>query len=239
MRLARQFFWPHMKQDIRNFITLCDVCQLVKSSQLLPAGLLQPLQIPHAIWEDVALDFIVGLPSSRGYTVIFVVVDRLSKYSHFVPMRSNFSAYSVAEAFVQHIVRLHDIPKSIVSDRDKVFTGTFWNHLFKLQGTTLAMSLAYHPQTDGQSEVLNRCLEMYLRCFVFDCPSTWVSFLPWAEYWYNTSYQESIGMTPFNTVYGREPPVLVTDFTIQDTPPDVHSLLQERDTVLLKLKNNL
>lgn len=101
------------------------------------------------------------------------------------------------------------------------------------------MSSAYHPQTDGQSEVLNKTLEMYLRCFVFDHPSQWVRFLPWAELWYNTSYHESIGTTPFEAVYGRPPPVIVTDATVQDTPPDVLSLLQQRDEVLQQVKLHL
>lgn len=152
------------------------------------------------------MDFIVGLPPSKGYTVILVVVDRLSKYGHFIPLRAAFDAFTVAEAFIQNIVKLHGIPKSIVTDRDKVFTGHFWHRLFKSQGITLAMSSAYHPQTDGQSEVLNKSLEMYLRCFVSEQPRLWTKFLPWAEYWYNTSHHMSIGMTPFKAVYGRDPP---------------------------------
>lgn len=95
------------------------------------------------------MDFIIGLPSSFGYTIIMVVIDRLSKYAHFLPMRTDYSSKTVAESFMHNIVKLHGVPKSIVSDRDKVFTSSFWQHLFKLQGTTLAMSSAYHPQSDG------------------------------------------------------------------------------------------
>lgn len=114
------------------------------------------------------MDFITGLPNSHGFTVIMVVVDCLSKYAHFVPMKADYNRKSVAEAFMSQIVKLHGIPKSIVSDRDKVFTSAFWQQLFKLQGTTLAMTSAYHPQSDGQPENLNKGLEMYLRCFTFE-----------------------------------------------------------------------
>lgn len=155
------------------------------------------------------MDFITGLPKSFGFTVIMVVIDRLTKYAHFVAMKTDYSSKSVAEAFMTNIVKLHGIPKSIVSDRDKVFTSSFWQQLFKLQGTTLAMSTTYHPQSDGQSEALNKCVEMYLRCFTFDNPKGWFKMLPLAEYWYNSAYQNSAGMTPFRAVYGREPPGLM------------------------------
>lgn len=134
------------------------VCQQAKTSNTLPAGLLQPLLIPSQVWEDVAIDFITGLPMSFGYTTILVVIDRLTKYAHLLPMKSDYSSRSVAEIFMQNVVKLHGMPKSIVSDRDKVFTSSFWQHIFKLQGTTLAMTSAYHPQLDGQSEVLNKGL---------------------------------------------------------------------------------
>ena len=105
------------------------------------------------------MDFIEGLPSSNGYTVIMVVVDRLTKYAHFVALKHPFSAVSVAKEFVANVVRLHRIPTSIVSDRDKVFISAFWRTLYNLQGTKLCMSSSYHPQSDGQTEVVNRTLE--------------------------------------------------------------------------------
>ena len=168
-----------------------------------------------------------------------VVVDRLSKFAHFIPLRTDFNSKQVAEAFISNVVKLHGIPKSIVSDRDKIFLSSFWQQLFKLQGTTLKMSSSYHPQTDGQSEVVNKTLEMYLRCFVFENPKAWTNFLPWAQYWYNTSYHHSLGMSPFKVLYGRDPPALVRyQHNLQDSPT-IQSTLQQRDLILDRLKANL
>jgi hypothetical protein len=109
------------------------------------------------------MDFIEGLPSSNGYAMIFVVVDRFTKYSHFFRVKHPFTATSIAQVFLDNVVKLHGIPKSIVCDRDKVFTSSFWTPLFKLLKTDLRLSFAYHPQSDGQTERVNQCLEMFLR----------------------------------------------------------------------------
>ena len=185
------------------------------------------------------MDFITGLPNSKGYTIVLVVVDRLSKYAHFIPMKSDYTAKVVAEAFFHNVVKLHGVPKSIVSDRDKVFTSNFWQHLFKLQGTSLAMSSAYHRQSDGQTEAVNKVLEMFLRCYTYDHPKLWHKALTWAELWYNTSYHTSAGMTPFVVVYGRQPPSIVKYLVNSDDPPQVQELLRDRDQILQQLKANL
>nr|KYP46439.1 Transposon Ty3-I Gag-Pol polyprotein [Cajanus cajan] len=186
-RISAQFYWSGMQKDVKEFVQQCLVCQQAKSATTLPAGLLQPLPIPMQIWEDLAMDFITGLPLSHGFTVILVVIDRLSKYAHFFTMKTDYTSKQVAEIFVKNVVKLHGFPKTIVSDRDKVFTSQFWQHLFKLSGTTINLTTAYHPQSDGQSEALNKCLEMYLRCFTHDSPKDWAQLLPWAEFWYNTA----------------------------------------------------
>jgi hypothetical protein len=238
-RIKAQFYWPSMKKDILHYVQTCIICQQAKASNTLSAGLLQPLPIPAQVWEDVAMDFITGLPMSYGYTTILVVIDRLTKYTHFFPMKSDYSSKSVAEIFMNNIVKLHGMPKSIVSDRDKVFTSSYWQHLFKLQGTTLAMTSAYHPQSDGQSEVLNKGLELFLRCFTFHNPKSWYKALSWAEFWYNTALQTSIGMTPFKALYGRDPPTLLRYESQANDPPTLQEELMERDRLLQQLKAHL
>ncbi|GAU25204.1 hypothetical protein TSUD_151040 [Trifolium subterraneum] len=238
-RVKAQFYWSDMKKDIVEYVQNCEICQKAKTANTLPAGLLQPLPIPSQVWEDVAMDFITGLPLSHGYTVILVVIDRLTKYAHFIPLKTDYTSKIVAEAFMHHIVKLHGMPKSIVSDRDKVFTSNFWQQLFKLQGTSLAMSSAYHPQSDGQSEVLNRTLELFLRCFTFNNPKAWYKALSWSEFWYNTAFQTSIGMTPFKALYGRDPPTLVRYEAQAGDPPALQEELMGRDKLLQQLKSNL
>ena len=169
-RLAANVYWVGMKGVVQEFVRSCDVCQRQKYLASSPGGLLQPLPIPERIWEDISMDFIIGLPKSKGYEAIFVVVDRLSKYCHFIPLKHPYTARSLAEIFSKEVVKLHGIPMSIVSDRDPIFMSNFWRELFKAQGTQLKMSSSYHPESDDQTEVVNRCLETYLRCFISDQP---------------------------------------------------------------------
>lgn len=238
-RLASNFFWRHMRHDVQIFVAACQICQQMKDSHLHPTGLLQPLPIPDQVFEDIAMDFITCLPSSKGKTTIMIVVDRLTKYGHFIQLPSTFSTHTVAEAFVVGIIRLHGPPRTIVTDRDPRFLHLFWQEIHRLQGSTLAMSTAYHPQTDGQSGALNKCVEQYLRCFVAEVPSHWVAMIPWAEYWYNTSYQTTSGMTPFQALYGREPPTIARYILGSTASELVESYLLQRDEVLQILRHNL
>lgn len=169
-RVQADFYWQGQKASVREFIQNCSVCQQNKWENLHLAGLLQPLSIPMQIWAAISMNFIDGLPKVRGKSVLYVVVDRFSKYAHFIPLSHSYSATSVVHVFFTQIFRLHGLPESIVSDRDPVFTSNFWRELFRLSGTSLAFSSAYHPQSDGQTEVVNRMIEMYLRCFVGDQP---------------------------------------------------------------------
>ncbi|KAH9670344.1 hypothetical protein KPL70_016945 [Citrus sinensis] len=185
------------------------------------------------------MDFITSLPQSNGKTIIWVIVDRLSKYGHFCALPEGVTAPKLAEYFVREYVRLHGFPRSIVNDHDPLFISEFWRELFKLQGTELRPSTAYHPQTDGQTEVVNRCLETYLRAFTGDYPNRWSAALPWAEYWYNTSTHSSTGFSPFQVVYGRPPPPLV-GYSSEDTSIDsLNSALLDREALLATVKLNL
>ena len=235
-RVAGQFYWVGMKGDIKRHVNECQICQINKTNSLSPAGLLQPLPIPQNIWEDISMDFIEALPRSDGFDTIWVIVDCLSKYSHFVPLRHPFNAKCLARLFVKEIIRLHGIPKSIVSDRSNIFMGTFWKEIHKLQGTKLNFTSAYHLESDGQSEVVNKRLGNYLRCFSSTKPASWHSWLPWAEFCYNTSYHVSTRTTPFHIVYGRDPPALCRYGNPKLPVDDIDCYLQERDHVLTLLK---
>jgi hypothetical protein len=238
-KIADNIYWIGMQKRIRDYVRACDVCQRQKYAATTPGGLLQPLPIPNAIWEDLSLDFITGLPKSKGYDAVLVVVDRLSKYGHFILLKHPYTAKTVAEIFVREVVRLHGTPHSIISDRDPIFVSHFWKELFKLQGTKLQMSSAYHPETDGQTEVLNRCLESYLRCFASEQPKSWSHWIPWAEYWYNTTYHISIGKTPFEVVYGRQAPSLLRFLSNETKVQAVALELSDRDEALSQLKAHL
>lgn len=189
-------------------LSLWDV-PTAESGDNSPSGLLQPLPIPSQVWEDLTMDFIEGLPRSNGFDTVVVVVDGFTKFAHFLPLKHPFNASSVASVFVKEIVRLHRFPSTIVSDRDKVFMSNFWRELFRLQGTALLRSTTYHPQMDGQSEIVNKVVETYLRCFIQGNPRKWVYWLAWTEFWHNTSYHTTTKCTPFKELYGRDPPRLV------------------------------
>ncbi|KAL2604962.1 hypothetical protein AAZX31_09G110200 [Glycine max] len=171
-----------MKATIMEYIHQCDVCQRKKYQALSPTGLLQHIPIPEIVWDDISLDFITSLPHSQGYDVILVVIDRLSKYAHFLSLKHPYTACSVAEVFIKEVVKLHGFPKSIISDHDPLFLSKFWSELFHLQGTVLRMSTTYHSQTDSQTDVVNRCLETFLHCFAFEKPTKWHLWLSWAEF---------------------------------------------------------
>jgi hypothetical protein len=164
-RVKHFFFLEGMKQDVRTFVVDYEVCQRKKGEIVKAMGTLQPLPIPPTIWQDISMEFIVGLPKSGNKSVIMVLVDRLSKYAHFCALQHLFIAATVAQIFMDNIFKLHGMPNSIVSDKDPTFIGNFWKELFKVQGTQLHLSTAYHPQMDGHTEIVNKCLETYLRCF--------------------------------------------------------------------------
>jgi len=162
--LKQRYWWYGMKRDVAAHVALCDVCQRVKAEHQRPAGLLQPLKVPKWKWEEIGMDFIVGLPRTKdGYDSIWVIVDRLTKVAHFIPVKTTYTGARLAELYMSRIVCLHEVPKKIVSDRGTQFTSQFWQKLHESMDTKLNFSSAYHPQTDGQTERTNQVLEDMLR----------------------------------------------------------------------------
>jgi hypothetical protein len=161
-RVKQLFAWPAMKSAVHDYVRSCTVCAQSKPDRVRYPGLLQPLLVPSHAWQVVSLDFIEGLPRSGKFNCILVVVDKFSKFSHFMALSHPFTASKVAQVFLDSVYRLHGLSEAIISDRDRIFTSTFWQGLFKLTGTSLRMSTSYHPQTDGQTERINQCLETFL-----------------------------------------------------------------------------
>jgi hypothetical protein len=165
---------------------------------------MQPLFVPEWKWDSISMDFVGALPKTvKGFDSIWVIVDRLTKSAHFVPIKTGMSVAKFAEIYIEQIVRLHDIPSSIVSDRDPRFTSKFWESLQVALGTKLMLSSAYHPQTDGQTEMTIQSLEDLLRACVLEQGVSWVECLPLIEFTYNNNFHSSIGMAPFEALYGR------------------------------------
>ena len=194
-----------MKKDVLEFVTKCMVCQRVKAEHQVPSGLLQPIRIPEWKWDRITMDFVVGLPLiGRKHDSVWVVVDRLTKSAHFLPVRTDYSLDKLAELYIKEIVRLHGIPISIISDRDPRFTSSFWGKLQEAMGTRLNFSAAFHPQTDGQSERVIQILEDMLRSCAIDYEGSWDRHIPLVEFVYNNSFQSSIIMAPYEALYGRK-----------------------------------
>ena len=161
------FFWPGMRQDIQDYVTKCIVCHKVKYDRGKSPGLLQLLPIPDGPWQSISMDFLFGLPKSiQGNTGIWMIVDRFSKQAHFLPVKKTIKAKHMANLFMFHIFKLHGLPSSIISDRDPCMTSLFWRGLFENLGTKLNLSSAYHPQTDGQSEIFNSIVLDLLKSYV-------------------------------------------------------------------------
>ena len=204
--IKRDYYWPNMDADIAGWIQVCPPCQRNKGRRTLQGGLLEPLPIPERRWSDISLDFITHLPRTRqGHSAILVVVDRLSKLVHFVPTRDTASSEEVARLFIDNIFVHHGMPARIVSDRDSRFTGSFWQNMCDIWQVQRQMSSAYHPQTDGQTERVNRTLEDMLRHWCSPDQDDWDDHLKLAEFACNNAVHASTGETPFMLTFGQHP----------------------------------
>ncbi|CAI7901147.1 unnamed protein product, partial [Closterium sp. NIES-54] len=204
--IAKVYYWPHMANDVHKFVTSCDTCQRMKSSKQKKAGLLQPLPVPEQPWQVVSLDFITGLPpTNAGHDTILVVINKFSKMGHFIPTHTTARTDETAQLFLKYIISQHGIPTTLISDRDPKLTSKFWKELMSLMGTRLAISSAYHPQTNGQTERLNQIVEQLLRVACKDDIDKWDLHLQVLEFAYNNAKHAATGETPFFLYYGRHP----------------------------------
>ena len=203
--LKMSFWWSGMKRDISEFVTKCLVFQRVKAEHQVPSGLLQSIRIPEWKWDRITMNFVVGLPlTRRKHNSVWVVVNRLTKSAHFLPVRTDYSLDKLAELYIKEIVRLHGIPISIISDRDSRFASRFWGKLQTTLGTQLKFSTEFHPQTDGQLERVIQIMEDMLRTCVIDYEGSRDRHISLVEFVYNNSFQSSIGMAPYEALYGRK-----------------------------------
>eukprot|EP00055_Hartaetosiga_balthica_P017772 m.122942 g.122942 ORF g.122942 m.122942 type:complete len:966 (+) comp9398_c1_seq1:1052-3949(+) len=242
-RLFPSFFWPEMRKQIKQYCESCMQCQRSKSSTVKQQGLLQPLPIPDERWQSVGLDFVTGLTSSgkEKYDAILVVVDRLTKRCHLIATHKSLSSKKTAELFLQNIVRLHGVPKSLVSDRDPRFVSKFWKSLWNLLDARLDMSTAYHPQTDGQTERTNRTMVECLRCFVDSQRDSWHDKLAMVEFAINSSVNVSTGITPFEADLGYIPttPLSLLSGVSDQHVPAVGSFLERQANILKDIKKKI
>ncbi|GJQ93203.1 reverse transcriptase domain-containing protein [Tanacetum coccineum] len=238
--VKKLYWWPNMKADIATYVSKCLTCAKVKAEHQRQSGLLVQPEIPQWKWDNITMDFVTKLPkSSQGYDTIWVIVDRLTKSAIFIPMKETDPLEKLARMYLKEVVTRHGIPVSIICDRDPRFASNFWRSLQKALGTSLDMSTAYHPQTDGQSERTIQTLEDMLRACVIDFGNGWVKHLPLVEFSYNNSYHASIKAAPFEALYGRKcrSPVCWAEVgEVQLTGPEI---VQETTERIIQVKQRM
>ena len=240
MDLKKVFWWNNMKREIARYVAECHTCRQVKAEHQSPAGLLQPLPIPKWKWEEISMDFITGLPKTRrNKDAIWVIVDRLTKSAHFIPINQKDNASQLVDIYVKEIVSKHGVPQSIVSDRGSIFTAAFWRQLHNKLGSHLKYSTAYHPQTGGQTERTNQILEDMLRACVLDFGGSWDEHLALAEFSYNNSYQSSIKMAPFEALYGRNFRSPICWFEVGENKEFAPEIIKEKQNVIEVIRDRL
>ncbi|GKD10021.1 putative reverse transcriptase domain-containing protein [Tanacetum coccineum] len=238
--LKQLYWWPNMKADIATYVSKCLTCSKVKAEHQKPSGLLVQPEIPEWKWEKITMDFVTKLPkTANGYDTIWVIVDRLTKSAHFLPMRETDPMEKLMKLYMKEVVTRHGVPVSIISDRDSKFTSLFWKALHKALGTRLDMSTAYHPQTDGQSERTIQTLKEMLRTCVLDFGKSWDRHLPLVEFSYNNSYHTGIKAAPFEALYGRKCRSLVCWAEVGDTQLTGPAIIHETIEKIVQIKSRI
>ena len=244
--------FPRLKERVKEVLKACDTCARAKSARHKPYGLLQPLPVAKRPWSSVTMDFITKLPSSKDtttgleYDSILTMVDRLTKWTYFLPYRETWTAEQLADVIYRNVTSVHGWPMEWITDRDTKFASRFWQALMTRLGTKSKLSTAYHPQTDGQTERLNQVVEQYLRSFINFQQDDWVMLLPVAQLAYNTTETETTKVTPFFANYGYEadlrqgPEVSVPRAAVKaDQMHALHAMLKEElEFVRLRMKQH-
>ncbi|GKA37034.1 putative reverse transcriptase domain-containing protein [Tanacetum coccineum] len=238
--LKKLYWWPNMKAIIAEYVSKCLTCSRVKAECQKPSGLLVQPEIPMWKWERITMDFVTKLPkTSTGHDAIWVIVDRLTKSAHFIPIRATDSMETLTRLYIKEIVSRHGVPIFIISDRDSHFTSRFWQSLQNALGTQLDMSTAYHPETDGQSERTIQTLEDMLRACVIDFGKGWDKHLPLVEFSYNNSYHASIKAAPFEALYGRKCRSPVCWAEVGDSQLTGPEIIQETTEKIVQIRQRL
>jgi len=242
-KAIQNFYWPRMFRSIYRYIRSCPSCQKSKPSQQAKAGLLQPLDVPQGPWQWITMDFAVKLPKTpQGNEQVMVIVDRFTKKVHFIPLSGNATAKDVADKFFKRIVCQYGIPEVITSDRDSKFTSKFWKHLQEKLGSKLAMSTAYHPQTDGETERVIKDLKIRLRIFSNYQQTNWEENLECLEFVHNSTKHKATGHSPNYLNCGREtqiPSILLIQKKQMTCQPSVDKFIQDRKLALQDAKDSM
>ena len=204
-RIASIYYWPRMSRDIKRYTSTCDICQKTKPRRHAPIGMLQPIPIPSQPFEVVTMDFIPELPECEGYDNILVIVDKLTKYAIFIPTTTTITEKGTAELFFQHVISQYGIPRQVITDRDVRWRGEFWKEICNSMGMQRALTTAYHPQADGQTEVMNQSLEISLRAYIGPKRDNWVGSLNGLALSYNSSPHTATGFSPAYLLRGYVP----------------------------------
>ena len=239
-KVSASYWWEGLSKDVEKFVKSCDTCQRIKHSTQKPFGTLNPIEPPTGKFQTYSLDFIGPLPTTtNGHDAILVIVDMFTKGVTLTPIDFSYGAQKIAEIFRDKIYSKFGTPQKIISDRDPRFSGAFWRTFFELTGTTIAMSTAFHPQTDGQTERTNKTLEQVLKAHVNASQDDWDSLLPMAEFAINSAVNESTKFTPFQLIYGVQPKMPIKMGITMSTTPAAEDFFKEMQNAIAEARNNI